>query len=233
MWKLKIAEGGNDPYIFSTNNFVGRQIWEFDPEAGTPEELSEVEAMRDNFYKNRFNVKPSSDLFWRMQFLKEKNFKQTIPQVKIKDGEEITLETATAALRRAVHYYSALQAKDGHWPSESAGALYFLPPLVICLYVTGHLNTVLSVEHRKEILRHIYCHQNKDGGWGLHVEGHSIMFGTALSYICMRILGVGPEGGQENAASRARKWILDHGGVTGIPSWGKTYLAVYKRLSHP
>uniref|UniRef100_A0A7N0T507 Terpene cyclase/mutase family member n=1 Tax=Kalanchoe fedtschenkoi TaxID=63787 RepID=A0A7N0T507_KALFE len=226
MWTLKIAEGGNDPHIYSTNNFVGRQIWEFDPEAGTPEEMSEVEAVRANFYQNRFNVKPSSDLVWRMQFLKEKTFKQTIPQVKIKDGEEITYETATAALRRAVHFYSALQANDGHWPAESAGALYFLPPLVICLYVTGHLNTVLSAEHRKEILRHIYCHQNNDGGWGLHVEGHSIMFTTALSYICMRILGVGPEGGQENAATRARKWILDHGGVAAIPSWGKTYLAI-------
>uniref|UniRef100_A0A7N0ZYF2 Beta-amyrin synthase n=1 Tax=Kalanchoe fedtschenkoi TaxID=63787 RepID=A0A7N0ZYF2_KALFE len=80
MWKLKIAEGGNDPYLFSTNNFVGRQIWEFDPEAGTPEELSEVEAMRANFYKNRFDVKPSSDLFWRMQVYAHIEIRESIPK---------------------------------------------------------------------------------------------------------------------------------------------------------
>ena len=67
MWKLKIADGGNDPYIYSTNNFVGRQIWEFDTEAGTPEERAEVEEARQNFYKNRYEVKPSGDLLWRMQ----------------------------------------------------------------------------------------------------------------------------------------------------------------------
>jgi hypothetical protein len=67
MWRLKIAEGGKDPYIFSTNNFVGRQTWEFDPEAGTPEERAQVEEARQNFYNNRFHVKPSSDLLWRMQ----------------------------------------------------------------------------------------------------------------------------------------------------------------------
>ncbi|RVX13520.1 Germanicol synthase [Vitis vinifera] len=35
MWRLKVADGGNDPYIYSTNNFVGRQIWEFDADYGT------------------------------------------------------------------------------------------------------------------------------------------------------------------------------------------------------
>jgi hypothetical protein len=67
MWRLKIADGGKDPYIFSINNFVGRQIWEFDPQAGTPEERAKVEEARQNFYNNRFQVKPSSDLLWRMQ----------------------------------------------------------------------------------------------------------------------------------------------------------------------
>ncbi|KAK6911168.1 Squalene cyclase, N-terminal [Dillenia turbinata] len=161
-----------------------------------------------------------------MQFLREKCFKQTIPQVKIGDGEEITYETATTAVRRAVHFFSALQASDGHWPAENAGPLFFLPPLVFCLYITGHLNTVFPAEYRKEILRYLYYHQNEDGGWGLHIEGHSTMFCTTLSYICMRILGEGPEGGLDNAVARGRKWIFDHGSVTCIPSWGKTWLSI-------
>ncbi|KAA8541513.1 hypothetical protein F0562_022665 [Nyssa sinensis] len=147
MWRLKTAEGGNDPYLYSTNNYVGRQTWEFDPDYGTPEERAEVEQARLHFWNNRSHVKPSADLLWRMQFLREKNFKQTIPQVKVGDGEEISDETATITLRRAVHFFSALQASDGHWPAENAGPLFFLPPLVMCVYITGHLNTVFPAEH--------------------------------------------------------------------------------------
>ncbi|CAN6573734.1 unnamed protein product [Malus baccata var. baccata] len=233
MWKLKVADGGNDPYIYSTNNFVGRQIFEFDPEAGTTEERAEVEEARLHFYNNRYQASRVAFVPLHQDhhqgilfFLREKNFKQTIPPVKVEDGEEITHEKATASLRRSVHFFSALQASDGHWPAENAGPLFFLPPLVMCVYITGHLNTVFHAEHRKEILRYIYYHQNQDGGWGLHIEGHSTMFCTALSYICMRILGEGPDGGQDNACARARKWILDHGSVTHIPSWGKTWLSI-------
>ena len=65
-----------------------------------------------------------------LQFLREKGFKQTIPRVYVKDGEIITYEKATHALRRTVHFLSALQASDGHWPAENSGAVYFLPPFV-------------------------------------------------------------------------------------------------------
>ncbi|RHN39299.1 putative beta-amyrin synthase [Medicago truncatula] len=69
MWRLKIADGGNDPHIFSTNNFLGRQTWEFDPNAGTSEERAQVEKARQHFYNNRFKVKPCSDLLWRFQVI--------------------------------------------------------------------------------------------------------------------------------------------------------------------
>ncbi|CAN1191100.1 Beta-amyrin synthase [Linum perenne] len=227
MWRLRIGEcEKNRDLLFSTNDFLGRQTWEFDSEAGTPEELAEVEEARRQFYMNRSRVKPNSDLLWRMQFLREKKFKQTIPPVRIKEDEVITFEKAKIAVKRGAHFFSALQSNHGHWPAENSGPLFFLPPLVICLYITGHLDFVLSVEHRTEILRYIYNHQNEDGGWGLHIEGRSSMFCTALSYICMRILGEGPEGGRDNACERARDWILDHGGATYIPSWGKTWLSI-------
>ncbi|XP_059456664.1 beta-amyrin synthase-like isoform X1 [Corylus avellana] len=226
MWRLKIAEGGNNPFLFSTNNFVGRQVWEFDSNAGTPEERAEVEEARQIFYENRHNNRNCSDLLWRLQFLREKNFKQTIPQVKVKDGEEMSYETATIAMRRAVNIFTALQASDGHWPAENTCGIYALPPMVICLFITGHLDIVFSVEHRKEILRYIYNQQHEDGGWGLHLEGNSSMFSTTLCYVTMRILGEGVEGGQENACARARKWILDHGGATHILSWGKIWLSL-------
>ncbi|KAJ0802528.1 Beta-amyrin synthase 1 [Helianthus annuus] len=226
MWRLKIAEGGNNPYLYSTNNFVGRQIWEFDPNYGSPEERAEVEQAREHFWKHRHEVKPNSDLLWRLQFLREKKFEQTIAQVKIEDGEEISYEKATTTLKRAVNFFAALQADDGHWPAEIAGPQYFMQPLVMCVYITGHLNSVFPPEYQKEILRSLYTHQNEDGGWGFHIEGHSTMFCTALSYICMRLLGEGPDGGLNGACTKARKWILDHGSVTYIPSWGKTWLSI-------
>ncbi|XP_074268311.1 beta-amyrin synthase-like [Silene latifolia] len=226
MWRLKIGEGANDPYLTSTNNFVGRQTWVFDPDYGTPEAIQQVEEARLNFYRNRFEVKPCGDLLWRLQFLREKTFKQSIPQMKVGDGEEITYETATTTLKRAANFLTALQSDHGHWPAEIAGPQFYLPPLVFCLYITGHLNSVFSIHHRKEILRSIYYHQNEDGGWGLHIEGPSTMFCTALNYICLRMLGVGPDEGDDNACPKARKWILDHGSVTHIPSWGKTWLSI-------
>ncbi|KAG9449355.1 hypothetical protein H6P81_009320 [Aristolochia fimbriata] len=222
MWKLKIAEGGN-PWLRSVNNFAGRQVWEFDPELGTPEERAAVEKAREDFWNSRFQMKHSSDLLMRMQFAKENHLEINLPQVRLKENEEITEEAVTTTLKRAIDFYSTIQAHDGHWPSDYGGSLFLLPGLVISLYVVGALNTVLSSEHQKEICRYLYNHQNADGGWGLHIEGHSIMFSTALFYVSLRLLG---EDERNKSMEKARCWVLEHGGVTSIPSWGKLWLSV-------
>ncbi|KAF5939255.1 hypothetical protein HYC85_023514 [Camellia sinensis] len=53
--------------------------------------------------------------------------------------------------------------------------------------------------------------KNFDGGWGLHIEGSSTMFCTALNYVTLRLLGERMNDG-DGAMEKARKWILDHGG---------------------
>ncbi|KAF3450091.1 hypothetical protein FNV43_RR06171 [Rhamnella rubrinervis] len=229
MWKLKFGgDIGKEAYLFSTNNFHGRQIWEYDPDAGSAEERAEVEEARQHFYQNRFKVKACSDHLWRFQLLREKKFENMIHPVKVEygDREKILYEAADATMRRAVNFWSALQTPHGHWPAENAGVMFYVPPFVFCMYITGNLHTIFNEHHRREMLRYMYCHQNEDGGWGLHIEGPSMMMCTVLNYLAMRILGEGPDGGLDNACSRARKWILHHGGAMYSGSWGKTWMAI-------
>ncbi|THG23160.1 hypothetical protein TEA_008068 [Camellia sinensis var. sinensis] len=227
MWKLKIAEGGS-PWLRTLNDHVGRQFWEFDPKLGSPEELSEIEKVRDNFRNNRFQKKHSADLLMRIQFAKENPSRLLLPQVKVKDREDITEDQVMTTLRRAISFHSTLQAHDGHWPGDYGGPMFLMPGLVITLSIVGALNAVLSKEHKREICRYIYNHQartNIDGGWGLHIEGPSTMFGTVLNYVTLRLLGEGANDGQ-GAVEKGHKWILDHGGATAITSWGKMWLSV-------
>ncbi|XP_019183067.1 PREDICTED: dammarenediol II synthase-like [Ipomoea nil] len=226
MWKLKVGEGGG-PYMYSTNNYVGRQTWEYDPGAGTPEEREAVEKARLEFRKNREKgFRACGDLLMRMQMIKESGIDVwSIPPIRLGDEEEVKYEAVTTAVRKAVRLNRALQARDGHWPAQNGGCLFFTPPLLIALYTSRSINTILTSEHKKELLRYIYNHQNGDGGWGMYIGGNSTMIGSALSYVALRLLGEGPDDG-DGAIARGRKWILDHGGATQIPSWGKIYLSV-------
>lgn len=66
----------------------------------------------------------------RLQLRKENPCGPIPPAVKVEEDEVVTEEGITTTLRRAISFYSSLQAHDGHWPAENAGPLFFLPPLV-------------------------------------------------------------------------------------------------------
>lgn len=59
-----------------------------------------------------------------------------------------------------------------------------MPGMIIALYTTQALESVLSEPHRAEMIRYLINHQNEDGGYGLHIEGQSTMFGSVLRYLC-------------------------------------------------
>uniref|UniRef100_I1R0Z5 Terpene cyclase/mutase family member n=1 Tax=Oryza glaberrima TaxID=4538 RepID=I1R0Z5_ORYGL len=227
MWRLKVAQGGG-ALLRSTNGFAGRAVWEFDPDHGTPEDRANVERVRRDFTNHRLRRPESADLLMHMQFARENNHQRRgdrIPPAvnKLGEKEQVTEETVMASLRRALDEFSSLQADDGHWPGDLSGAIFIMPVLIFSLYATGSLDTVISSEHRREICRYIYNHQNKDGGWGMLILGSSTMFATCLNYVTLRLIGEEPSNEQ---LARGHAWIISHGGATLVPQWGKICLSI-------
>uniref|UniRef100_A0A673A5L1 Terpene cyclase/mutase family member n=1 Tax=Sphaeramia orbicularis TaxID=375764 RepID=A0A673A5L1_9TELE len=128
--------------------------------------------------------------------------------------------TAVDAALKGMQFYSHLQAEDGHWAGDYGGPLFLLPGLLITCHVA---KIPLPDAWKKEMVRYLRSVQLPDGGWGLHIEDKSTVFGTALNYISLRILGLEPD---DPDMVRARNNLHSKGGAVGIPSWGKFWLAI-------
>ena len=120
----------------------------------------------------------------------------------------------------ALSHLDATQDSTGSWRGDYGGPMFLLPLFVAVARTVGH---PLSSEERAGMGRYLRAHQRDDGGWGLHVEGHSHVFTTALSYVALRFLGVGAD---DPAAARALAFLNAQGGPRASASWGKFALAV-------
>lgn len=127
--------------------------------------------------------------------------------------------TPEEACHKAGEFYGTIQTEDGHWAGDYGGPMFLLPGMLIACYITG---VELPSSHQREMIRYLTNTQSEDGGWGLHIESRSTMFGTVLNYVGMRILGVDKD---DSRMITARHFIHENGGALGIPSWGKFWLA--------
>ncbi|RVX66222.1 hypothetical protein B0A52_10149 [Exophiala mesophila] len=128
--------------------------------------------------------------------------------------------TPSQSIDNCLSFYSKLQLPTGNWACEYGGPLFLLPGLVICWYVTG---TPIPVENQIEMRNYLYSVQNKDGGWGLHTEGHSSVFGTTMNYTILRILGASEE---HPRLIKARAKLHQLGGAVNGPHWAKFWLSL-------
>ncbi|PGH09413.1 hypothetical protein AJ80_07688 [Polytolypa hystricis UAMH7299] len=130
-------------------------------------------------------------------------------------------KTPLQSARNGLSFFSKLQLEPGNWACEYGGPMFLLPGLIITWYVT---NTLIPPEYAIEIKRYIFNRQHpEDGGWGLHIEAHSSVFGTAMNYTALRILGASAE---DQRMVKARGMLHKLGGAAYAPHWGKFWLSV-------
>ena len=134
-----------------------------------------------------------------------------------------TLEKAQTPLQAAKNgfdFFKELQLEDGHWGCEYGGPMFLIPGLIIAMYIT---ETPIPEEWKIEITRYLALNANPtDGGWGLHVEDKSTVFGTVGNYITLRILGMDPD---HPVAVKARATLHKLGGPLYAPLWAKFWLS--------
>ncbi|WP_349431355.1 terpene cyclase/mutase family protein [Methylomarinum sp. Ch1-1] len=204
----------------------GRQVWAFKSDSqNINEHLQNVDNFTDEDIKQfaedfRFDrtANPNSgDKVYRHAAIaaRFRPYGGQIPQAENSEQQGVI-----DALVKGMNFYSFLQSDDGHWPGDYGGPLFLLPGLLIAAYIS---ETPFPQAHREMMKLYLFNHQNPDGGWGMHIEGESTMFGTVMQYVSLRLLEVDKNHQQ---LIRAREWIKKHGGATGIPSWGKFYLSV-------
>ncbi|KAK4237660.1 terpenoid cyclases/protein prenyltransferase alpha-alpha toroid [Achaetomium macrosporum] len=123
------------------------------------------------------------------------------------------------AARDGFGFFARLQLPEGHWTCDYGGPSFLLPGLVFAMYLT---HTPVPAAWRAEMMRYLARHANEDGGWGMHLAGPSTVFATGLYYVMLRLLGMDKA---HPLAARARECLLSLGGATGLPQWGKIWLA--------
>jgi lanosterol synthase len=130
-------------------------------------------------------------------------------------------KTPLDAVKNGLEFFQHLQLPPGNWGCEYGGPMFLLPGLVISWIVT---DTPIPDAYAIEIKNYLFARKHpEDGGWGLHVEGESTAFGTAMNYTALRLVGVSEE---EDWMVKARGTLHKLGGAVNTPHWGKYWLSV-------
>ena len=99
--------------------------------------------------------------------------------------------------------------------------MFLLPGVVIAWFVT---ETPIPDHVATEMKNYLFARAHPDdGGWGLHIEGETSVFGTAMNYTALRLLGVSEE---EEHMVKARGTLHKMGGAQNGPHWAKFWLSV-------
>ena len=212
-WRLASGEASNTVATDGlddtlTGEAAGRQVWWYDATAAKEERSRWTDSFDPSMNPN------SADRIFR---------EAQLARCPDEAPETNPPASATEAARKGARFYSMLQCEDGHWAGDYGGPMFLLPGLVIAGHVTGSLDELLPKPGQEAAVLYLRNHQQVDGGWGTHIESASTMFGTTLSYVMLRLLGVAAA---DPAAVAARTFMQTHGGALCAPSWAKFWLAV-------
>jgi squalene-hopene/tetraprenyl-beta-curcumene cyclase len=138
------------------------------------------------------------------------------PQLRFGRIEDLA-SRVSAAIDGARNWLFSQQHEDGYWCGELEADSTLESDYILLHTLLGTGNDQRFQKCANYILRH----QNEDGGWPIYNGGPSNISASVKAYFSLKLVGYKPD---HPALERARKRILDLGGVTKVNTFTKIYL---------
>src|ERR1700735_2932944 len=138
------------------------------------------------------------------------------------DGLFSRVSAAIAAARKVL--FSA-QHEEGYWCGELEADTTLESDSIL-------LHTLLGTgdpERFQKAANWIVRHQNEDGGWSIYAAGPSNISASVKAYFGLKLAGYAAD---HPVLERARKKILELGGVTEVNTFTKIYLCFFGQYDY-
>ena len=138
------------------------------------------------------------------------------PQLRLGKIDDLASRVA-AAIDGARNWLLSRQHEDGYWCGELEADSTLESDYILMHTLLGTSNQ----ERFQKCANYILRHQNEDGGWPIYNGGPSNISASVKAYFGLKLVGYKPD---HPALKRARKKILELGGVTKVNTFTKIYL---------
>jgi squalene-hopene/tetraprenyl-beta-curcumene cyclase len=138
------------------------------------------------------------------------------PQLRLGKIDDLASRVA-AGIDAARKYLFSKQDERGYWCGELEADTTLESDYIL-------LHTLLGTgkqERFQKCCNYILQHQNADGGWPIYVDGPSNVSASVKAYFALKLAGYKPD---HPALAKARRKILEMGGVTEVNTFTKIYL---------
>ena len=130
-----------------------------------------------------------------------------------------------AAIAAARKYLFSQQHEEGYWCGELEADTTLESDYILLHTLLGTGNQERFQKAANWILRH----QNEDGGWSIYAGGPSNISASVKAYFGLKLAGYTAD---HPALERARKKILEMGGVTEVNTFTKIYLCFFGQYDY-
>ena len=146
------------------------------------------------------------------------------PQMRFGKIDDLGSRVAVA-VDAARKYLFSQQHEDGYWCGELEADTTLESDYIL-------LHTLLGTGNQARFdkaARYILNHQNEDGGWSIYAGGPSNISASVKAYFGLKLAGFTAD---HPALARARKKILEMGGVTEVNTFTKIYLCFFGQYDY-